>query len=66
MIKNFRTLEIWKRSRILVKAIYNLTSKFPTEEKYALASQLKRSSISIPSNIAEGCGRKTEKDLSRF
>ena len=43
-----------------------LTSKFPEEEKYGLVSQLRRASISVPSNIAEGCSRKSKKDFSRF
>jgi len=66
MIRNFKTLLIWQRSRSLVKTIYEITSTFPTNEKYGLASQLQRASISIPSNIAEGCGRNSEKDLARF
>lgn len=66
MVRNFKTLDIWKRSRTYVKTIYLTTAKFPGTEKFGLTSQLNRASISVPSNIAEGCGRKTEKDLSRF
>lgn len=66
MIRNFKTLDIWKRSRQLVKEVYLLTDAFPIEEKFGLISQLRKSAVSIPSNIAEGCGRQSEKELSRF
>jgi four helix bundle protein len=66
MIRNFKSLNIWHRSRAFVKEIYLVTDDFPTGEKFGLASQLKRAAISIPSNIAEGCGRNTEKSLSHF
>ena len=66
MVKNFKSLEIWQRSRRFVKTIYLLLESFPGDEKYGLVSQLKRASISVPSNISEGCGRRTNKDLSRF
>jgi four helix bundle protein len=63
---NFRELFIWKDSMSLVKKIYILTSQLPSEERFGLVSQINRSSISIPSNIAEGSGRTTEKEFSRF
>jgi four helix bundle protein len=66
MITDFRKLEIWKRSRTLVKKTYLTLEEFPNSEKFDLTSQLKRSAIIVPSNIAEGCGRRTNKDLSRF
>lgn len=66
MVKNFKSLEIWKRSRVLVKDVYLILEKFPDSEKFGLTSQIKRSAISVSSNIAEGCGRRTYKDLSRF
>ena len=66
MIKNFINLEIWKRSRILVKKIYNLTNELPKEEQYGLINQIQRAAVSVPSNIAEGCGRKYKKELVRF
>jgi four helix bundle protein len=56
-------LEVWNKSRTLVKDIYQITSQFPNEEIYSLTSQIKRSSISIPSNIAEGCGRGSNNQL---
>ena len=66
MKHNFKKLDIWKKGRVLVKVIYNVTKVFPDDEKYGLTSQMRRCAVSIPSNIAEGCGRNTDKDLSRF
>jgi four helix bundle protein len=65
-MRNFRDLEIWNLSRSLVKEIYILMKTMPDEEKFGLTSQIKRSVISIPSNIAEGCAKKSNKDFSRF
>lgn len=65
-MRNFRELDIWKESRILVKEIYVLMKEMPEVEKFGLTSQMKRCSISIPSNIAEGCAKKSNKDFSRF
>ena len=66
MIRNFASLEIWKQSRALVKGIYVITDRLPEKEKYGLSSQMRRAAVSVPSNIAEGCGRNHEKDLIRF
>ncbi len=66
MKHNFKNLQIWKRARTLVKQVYLTTQKFPNEEKYGLTSQIRRAAVSIPSNISEGCGRKTTKDSSHF
>ncbi len=63
---NHKDLEVWKRSMDLVVEVYELTKKLPSEEKYGLISQIRRSSISIPSNIAEGAGRSSTKELIRF
>ena len=63
---NFKELIVWQKARVLVVEVYKITRNFPEEEKYALTSQIKRSVISIPSNIAEGAGRNTEKDFSHF
>ncbi len=65
-IKTFRDLLIWQKGMQLVKEIYKLTRSFPKSEDYNLSSQMKRASISIPSNIAEGFGRSTKKDFQRF
>jgi four helix bundle protein len=66
MKHNFRELNIWKKSMNLVFEVYKLTRKLPDIEKFALVSQINRSAVSIPSNIAEGTSRKTIKDISRF
>ncbi|GJM36535.1 MAG: four helix bundle protein [Saprospiraceae bacterium] len=66
MIRNFKTLDIWNRSRLFVKTIYLITKEFPDTEKFGLTSQINRASVSVPSNIAEGCGRKSIKELSHF
>jgi len=63
---NFRNLEVWRLSRELCKEVYELTISFPKEEKFGLTSQIRRCAISIPSNIAEGTSRKSDKDFARF
>lgn len=63
---NFRELLIWKESIKLVKKVYLTTSNLPSEEKFGLISQINRSAVSIPSNIAEGSGRTSEKDFLNF
>jgi four helix bundle protein len=62
----FKDLEIWRLSRKFCSDIYEITSSFPEAEKFGLTNQLRRASVSIPSNIAEGCSRKSNKDFSRF
>jgi len=61
-----KDLEVWKRSIDLVVEIYNIAKVLPSDEKYGLISQLKRSAVSIPSNIAEGAGRSSTKEFIRF
>ncbi len=63
---NYHELKIWQESRKLVKGIYTLTASFPKEEIYGLTSQIRRAAVSIPSNIAEGTGRSTDKEFQRF
>lgn len=63
---DFKKLNVWQKSRQLVKDIYEVTQNFPKEEMYGLTSQIRRSAVSIPSNIAEGCGRETDKDTTHF
>ena len=65
-MKSYRDLIVWNKSMSLVTLIYFALKKFPDEEKFGLVSQIKRSSVSIPSNIAEGYGRNYTKDYSRF
>ncbi len=66
MIKTFRELIVWQKSMQLVTNIYRLSQAFPREERYGLTNQLRRSAVSVPSNIAEGFGRQTTKDYLRF
>jgi four helix bundle protein len=63
---NFKELIIWQKSRELVKRCYLITSEFPNEEKFGLVSQIQRASVSIPANIAEGSGKSSDKDFSRY
>jgi four helix bundle protein len=65
-MKSYKDLLIWQRSRTLVVTVYKVVSKFPKEELFALTSQIKRCSISVPSNIAEGWGRDTNKNFINF
>ena len=65
-MKDFKELEIWKRSHKLTVDVYRATHKFPQEEIYGLTSQIRRAVSSIPTNIAEGCGRRTNAELANF
>lgn len=62
----FRDLKVWEKSHQLVLKIYNITKSFPPEEKFGLSSQIRRSAASIPTNIAEGFKRKSNKDFCHF
>ncbi|MFL5764045.1 MAG: four helix bundle protein [Bacteroidia bacterium] len=64
--KVFNDLEVWKESRKVVKEVHEITPNFPKEELYGLTSQIRRSAVSIPSNIAEGCGRNYSGDSVQF
>jgi len=63
---NYKELKVWQKARELVKFTYQLAKKFPKEEIYSLTSQVRRSVVSIPSNIAEGAGHTSKKEFSRF
>ena len=65
-MKSYRDLIVLNKSMLLVTSIYTILKKFADEEKFGLVSQIKRSSVSVPSNIAEGYGRNYTKDYSRF
>ncbi len=65
-MSTFRDLLIWQKSMTIVTEIYKLTSLFPKEENFGLTSQIRRSAISIPSNIAEGYGRDGKNDYLKF
>ena len=62
----YTELDVWKETRSLVKVIYQATRNFPESEQYVLSQQIRRCAISIPSNIAEGCGRRTSADTIHF
>ena len=63
---NYKELNVWKKSVDLSVKVYEETAAFPSEEKYGITSQIRRSSVSVPSNIAEGSGRSTDKDFNNF
>ncbi|TRX72333.1 four helix bundle protein [Carboxylicivirga sp. M1479] len=65
-MKSFREIKVWQKSMDLVTDIYKITSSFPPEERFGLTNQIRRASVSIPSNIAEGFGRKSDGDFTRF
>ena len=65
-MKDFRTLNVWERGNRLTLAVYKATAKFPRDELYGLMSQIRRSCVSVPVNIAEGCGVGSAADLARF
>jgi four helix bundle protein len=65
-MKDFRGLAVWKRAHSLVLDIYRLTEPFPKTELFGLTSQIRRAAASIPTNIAEGCGRDGDAELGRF
>ncbi|MDX2133855.1 MAG: four helix bundle protein [Saprospiraceae bacterium] len=65
-MRDFRKLEVWQDAMNLVQQVYRITGEFPAVEKYGLAQQLQRSAVSIPSNIAEGCGRSSDNVFSHY
>jgi four helix bundle protein len=65
-VRDFRKLKVWEKSHRLALVVYELSAGFPKAERYGLTSQLRRASVSIPANIAEGCGRETKVEFARF
>jgi four helix bundle protein len=65
-MKSHKDLDVWKKSMEMVANIYRLTRQFPSDEQYGLSSQIRRSAISIPSNIAEGAARNSDKEFKQF
>lgn len=63
---NYKDLSAWQKSIALAKAVYRLTADYPSDERFGLVNQMRRRSVSIPSNIAEGYGRGTDNDLVHF
>lgn len=66
VVKNYKDLIAWQKAMDIVEFVYSATNNFPNEEKYILTSQIRRSAISIPSNIAEGSSRSSTKEFIRF
>ncbi|MDH3259226.1 MAG: four helix bundle protein [Deltaproteobacteria bacterium] len=65
-MKDFRELLVWEKAHMLTRKVYHTTSTFPREEMYGLTSQIRRACASVPTNIAEGCGRNSDAELARF
>jgi len=65
-LKDFRKLKVWDKSHHLALSVYKATNSFPSDERYGLTSQLRRAAVSIPTNIAEGCGRGGDVEVARF
>lgn len=63
---DYKELDVWQKCRQLVSRVYSTTKNFPVTERYGLVTQINRSSVSVASNIAEGCGRRTSKDTLQF
>jgi len=64
--RRFRDLQVWQRSMLLARAVYRLTEAFPKSELFGLSNQIRRAAVSVPSNIAEGRGRLTDKGFAVF
>ena len=65
-MQDFHELKVWQKSHVLTREVYSATRTFPREERYGLTSQMRRASVSVAANIAEGCGRSTGADFARF
>ena len=65
-MKDFKELKVWEKSHQLTLQVYQVTAEFPQDEIYGLRSQIRRACASIPTNIAEGCGRQSDADFGRF
>lgn len=65
-MQDFRKIKVWEKAHQLTISIYKATKPFPTEERYGITSQLRRAAMSIPTNIAEGSGRRSDKEFANF
>lgn len=65
-MQDFRKLDVWREAHASALAVYSATQTFPSSERFGLTSQMRRSAASVPTNIAEGCGRHTPTDFARF
>ncbi|MCK4650184.1 four helix bundle protein [Candidatus Pacearchaeota archaeon] len=66
MVANFKELKVWRKAIEIGKRVYEISRSFPDNERYGLTSQIRRAIVSVSSNIAEGCGRKTNRDFGNF
>ncbi len=65
-MRDFRNLKVWEKAHHLTLQIYTIRKNFPSDERFGLTAQLRRAAASVPTNIAEGCGRDSERELARF
>ena len=65
-MRNYRDLQVWEKAHSLALSVYKHTQHFPSEERFGLTSQIRRSCSSIPANLAEGCGRRSDGEMARF
>ncbi len=65
-MRDFRELKVWEKAHRLTLQVYRITKNFPSDERFGLMVQLRRAAASVPTNIAEGCGRNGERELARF
>ncbi len=65
-MRDFRELRVWEKAHAFTLKIYKLSASFPEQERFGITAQVRRATASIPTNIAEGCGRESEKELARF
>ena len=65
-MRDFKKIQVWQKAHQLTLRIYKITAAFPSDERFGLVSQIRRATASIPTNIAEGAGRETQKEFSRF
>ena len=65
-MKDFHELKVWEKAHLLVLAVYKATEAFPRQELYSLTNQIQRAAVSIPTNIAEGCGKSGDSDFGRY
>jgi four helix bundle protein len=65
-MRDFKKLKVWEKAHHFALQVYRITKKFPSDERFGLAAQLQRAATSVPTNIAEGCGRESERELARF
>ncbi len=65
-MRDFKNFKVWEKAHHFTLQVYEITKDFPSDERFGLTAQLRRASASVPTNIAEGCGRDSERELARF